>query len=193
MPAANYKTKSCHLNRGKPGIKVGFIFSAPGRYEEEAGRPAAKTTGKHLYAVIAGLREDKHLTPLFSSDQIYDYTITNAVTTVHYPELTGRSEGKVSDIKRCDNMRRILREVKGLDYLICFGKKPSLVKGRLEPIGFKGVIIPAICHISMQGLNAVMNKRTSGIGQIPNKKWDKTARLNFVIERLIAELTPYLG
>ena len=79
--AKNLVKSSCYYNHGLPSIKAGFILPAPGRLEEQSGRPASGNTGKNLDILIEIL--NSKYPKLFPDKSRYSYRITNAVKDVN--------------------------------------------------------------------------------------------------------------
>ncbi|HYF80765.1 MAG TPA: hypothetical protein VD973_26950 [Symbiobacteriaceae bacterium] len=143
----------CHYEAGALR-KAAAVFSAPGRHEQAAGRPAAAGTGKQL-ALLGEVLAEQGLDLLARRG---DFTITNAWAGVEYDEATGRSEATDAEVLRPDNLDRLAGELSGItDCVFCFGDKAHLAvaalaeAGRLEP-GCRAV---KVRHLSMRSLNQI--------------------------------------
>lgn len=113
---------SIHNKPGKE-YKVAFVFSCPGRYEKEAGHPAAKATGTNLQKLLLKLSQI-----LVRNDLTRDnITITNAWDRVEYVKLTKRSEATDGEILTPENIRRLVKELAHVTEFIVFcGAKAKL-------------------------------------------------------------------
>ena len=80
-------------NPGKSISPVAFMFACPGQKEQKAGRVVSGMTGKNLNTLLSILMKSKNekIRALFPSEDRYDYLITNASDTVHYPALDNTS------------------------------------------------------------------------------------------------------
>jgi len=106
------------------GIKTIFLLSAPGKIEENMGRPAAGETGKTLDIALEILHK-KDL-DAFPSLNLDDYTIANAVEDIHYKAKTGRTEGNEKEITNPKNMARINRIFENTKTIVALGDKAKL-------------------------------------------------------------------
>ena len=112
-----------HIQAGRQR-KVAVVFSCPGRHEEIAGRPAAKTTGKNLEILLSLLSRALDRSDLARSD----ITITNAWPCVEYQAKTGRSEATAHELKAAYNLQRLERELEDItDFVIFCGAKARYV------------------------------------------------------------------
>jgi len=128
-------------------IKTVILLSAPGQVEAKLGRPAAGETGKTLQYAIENLH--KKNPQVFPSNKLDDYTIMNAVETVHYKSKTGRTEGTTDDIINLQNMNRINSILKDYDHVVALGDKANLA---IKNSKFNGKILSSN-HPSKQSLN----------------------------------------
>ncbi|HWI51812.1 MAG TPA: hypothetical protein VNT01_06710 [Symbiobacteriaceae bacterium] len=143
----------CHIERGTDH-RAAAVFSAPGRHEEAAGRPAAAGTGKHL-ALLGAVLSEQGMDLLA---QRGEFTITNAWPRVQYDEATGRSEATDAEILQPDNLDRLAGEIGDItDCIFCFGDKAYIAisalagQGRLQP----GCRVVRVRHLSMRSLNQI--------------------------------------
>ena len=135
----------------KKGIKkqVAFVFSCPGRHEENLKRPAAKMTGKNL-EILMNILNEKHLLPYKITYE--DITITNAWDRVEYEEKTGRSEADKEEVLGEDNLKRLACELSDIeDYVICCGDKAFMA---VKDLGLTCRVIK-IRHPGMRGLSGI--------------------------------------
>lgn len=140
---------SCHLQIGNKK-EVAFVFSCPGRYEEVAGKPAAKVTGKNLSSLLRKLGYNLNINGLSRKN----ITITNAWSRVEYKNKTGRSEADVSEITSNNNISRLRSELMGVSELIvCCGDKAKMAVGACNIP--EEVKIAFIEHLGTRGLNSI--------------------------------------
>jgi hypothetical protein len=145
----------CHFNQGKYK-DVAFVFSCPGKEEQENNRPVSGITGRNLEFFISELYKGKDR----NNATRYDFRITNSVSEVFYKGLNGRTEPKASDIKNQSNIDRLYNEIKDVKkIIICFGRKAeravSLVRKKYEFINIEVIYIP---HLGLQSLNRLKIK-----------------------------------
>lgn len=143
----------CHIERGTCRMAAA-VFSAPGRHEQAAGRPAAAGTGANLTLLGASLAGQG--VPLLARRG--EFTITNAWPRVEHQEATGRSEATDAEILQPDNLERLAGEVGAVtDSIFCFGDKAHLAvaelarQGRLQP----DCRVVGVRHLSMRSLNQI--------------------------------------
>lgn len=136
-----------HYCPGLPGVRVAFLFSAPGRLEERAGAPVAGGTGANLDDALAWLH--RQAPGLFPSPRRYDYRVTNAFAEVLYEGKHGRTEASKAEILAPENLARVLRELEGVEAVVLCGGRACLVKPALESAGLKVV---EACHCGNRGL-----------------------------------------
>ena len=106
---------SIHHHAGKE-TKVAFVFSCPGRYEKEAGHPAAKATGTNLQKLLLKLTKSFARVDLTREN----ITITNAWSRVEYTDLTKRSEATDEEIRTPENIHRLVNELVHVTEFIVF-------------------------------------------------------------------------
>lgn len=140
-----------HIQTGKQK-KVAIVFSCPGRREEEAGFPAAKTTGKNLDNLLMLLSRE-----LKREDLIRDcITITNAWPIVEYREKTGRSEATEQEVKDAENIERLKRELDNvLEFVIFCGDR---AKAASESLQLKER--PKFIHVKHLGTRGLLSIQT---------------------------------
>jgi len=156
-------------------------LSAPGRLEENAGRPASGKTGENLDLLINILH--KRYPDLFPYTGRYAYRITNAVTDVHYKAKTNDTEGSDKEVLNKENIRRILNEISGLTDVFCLGNKASLLKNALEKEGFRGNIYCDI-HLGLQSLNRKIKTDINGNPLHAGEKGNTQKRIEVIADRL---------
>jgi len=130
-----------------PSIKTVILLSAPGKFEEKAGRPAAGETGKTLQSIIKKLHAKDPQS--FPSSRLDDYTIANADETIHYKAKTGRTEATKKEINDPANIERIQGILKNQKTVIALGKNAQNV---VQASKFDGKVLTAP-HPSKQALN----------------------------------------
>lgn len=140
---------SCHLQVGR-SKEVAFVFSCPGRYEEVAGEPAAKVTGKNLSNLLGklGIALNK------SGLDRRNITITNAWSRVEYEKKTGRSEANTSEIISEENIARLRSELIGVtELVVCCGDKAKI---SVDACGLsENVKVIFMKHLSIRGLKSI--------------------------------------
>ncbi len=185
--------------RGKENKYV-CVFSCPGRYEEMAGYPVAKTTGKNLERLFCALNAQLQ-TEDFSREKV---TITNSWTRVEYKEKTGRSEADSREILEQTNLDRLCQDLKIAEKAIfCFGDKAKLAVDALKEENRlpQNVKVVYARHMGMRGINSIKYDRfgkeivpslKSGLtDQNEIKKW-QNKNTNKRIEVIAAELIKQL-
>lgn len=130
------------------GIKTIFLLSAPGKVEENAGRPAAGETGKTLEMALEILH--KKDADAFPSLRLDDYTIANAVEEIHYKAKSGRTEGNEKEITDPKNMARINNILENSQTVIALGDKAHLA---VKTSNYKKRLLTAN-HPSLVSLNS---------------------------------------
>ena len=139
-------------------IKTIILLSAPGREEEKAARPAAGETGKTLQIALAKLHAIDNSN--FPSSKLDDYTIANAIESIHYKNKTGRTEATNSEICDSTNIERIKRILSSCKAVVSLGDKAFLA---IKTAKYKGIIFTAK-HPSLQSLNSnYASKESSSI------------------------------
>ena len=128
-------------------IKTIIVLSAPGQKEEKLGRPAAGETGKTLQYAIEILHKEN--SKIFPSPKLDDYTIMNAIETVHYNLKTGRTEGTVKEIIDSKNMNRINTILQDYHTVVALGDKAQTA---MKHSSFNGKTLMSN-HPSKQSLN----------------------------------------
>ena len=131
---------------GEKGYSVGFVFSAPGRMENESGRPVSGETGSNMDHI---LQELNLLDPVtFPSCNRYDYLITNSSPRVLYAKQDhGRTEAKVSDITNPNNIERVLRDINSCSIVVLCGVRAKNIQKYIKD---KKIIL--CCHFGNKGL-----------------------------------------
>ena len=126
MPHSD-KKMSIHYQSGKMD-KVAFVFSCPGRFEEEAGHPVAKTTGTNLNKLLVMLSK------VLSRDDLLreNITISNCWDRVEYNKLTKRSEATDWEIQAPKNIHRLAKEIAHItDFIVFCGAKAKLASNEI--------------------------------------------------------------
>ena len=158
-------TRLAHLEVGSEN-DIAFVFSCPGKKEEEKGAPVKGQTGANLEDFICILGDRKQLCHStrnkFMREKI---RITNAWDKVEYKSsCRNRTEPTISEILCPSNLERLACELRDIQIaIICCGKKATLAICRLKIHGKlpnpKIIILP---HLGNQALNSM----------IPNKDCD---------------------
>jgi len=132
--------------------RVACVFSCPGRYEEEAGRPAARMTGKNLDKVLSALNR------LMGTDHFVRgrVRITNSWTNVEYDAKTGRSEATFAEIGGEENLRRLADELADIqESVLCFGARAAFAVEEVKKRGWlkDSLHVAVTIHPGMRGIN----------------------------------------
>lgn len=140
-----------HFFKGA-GNEVAFVLSCPGRYEEQAGHPAAGNTGKNLERLV------RHLGPRIGLPDLArtHVTITNAWDGIEYKGKTGRSEASDEEVKRACNIGRLADELRHVAMLIVLcGEKAKLAFQQPRVLEFlpHSVYMAFVPHLGGLGLN----------------------------------------
>jgi len=139
---------NCYSKKGSKE-SIAFVFSCPGKNEEEAGYPAAKATGTNLNSLLLKLSTKLNRNDLSRTE----ITIANAWGKVEYEESTGRSEATDSEIIGKDNILRLNEELKNIsDFIICCGDKAELAVSKCT---LKTTKIIVIKHLGNKALNSI--------------------------------------
>jgi hypothetical protein len=140
------ETTPVHLQIGKEN-KLAIVFSCPGRFEEIAGHPAARTTGRNLEMLLSLLSKELNRTDLERSN----VTITNAWPNVEYKEKTGRSEATLAEITAPENLKRLREELDQVTELVIFCGERARAAGRLLNLRRNPRFV-YIGHLGLKGL-----------------------------------------
>lgn len=146
---------SSHFQKGK--LKTAILLSAPGKKEEELGKPASGLTGAHIREALIHLNT---ISPeSFPSTSLDDYRITNAIKEPQYLNKTNRYEGTATEIKSKDNIERIRDELSNIDVILVLGKKAEIAYENLN----MSIDVYKASHPSQQNLVSAFksNKETS--------------------------------
>jgi uracil-DNA glycosylase len=150
-------------NKGKNISYVAFMFACPGQKEQAAGRVVAGATGKNLNMLLSILAESENekVRTLFPSADRYDYLITNASNTVHYPALDKTSLPSKKEYADDANLERLCVELKNIKYVIAFGAQAKDVsrlvecKYKLHEVTPRPAFITSLPHLSLLALNQI--------------------------------------
>ena len=187
---------SAHFEEGD-ATDVAFVFSCPGRKEEEAQRPASGGTGVNLCDLLRILVE-KHrdtvakITGLRAFRRGY-VRITNAWAGVEYagknPEKPNRTEADDDEILDSSNLDRLQRDLSGIEHaIICCGDKASLAVGALrerQEIS-RTVGVFSIPHLGNRVLNS--KYRNDMFPEARNSMERRFSRLGLVAECLSRDI-----
>ena len=176
--------KVVNYNKGKSDNKVAFVLSCPGQFEEQTGRLVARATGDNLEMLIERLHDSKP--DVFRYTDRYDYRLTNSSNIVHYDALDGRSEPLDSEIKKPDNIKRLVSELSDMDYIITCGKKAQLAIETCKDAGsaLSGKTIINIVHMGNRGVNSM---RLQG-AKYEGRKVSKDERIEYLAEKIVGEI-----
>lgn len=146
-------------------IALAFVFSAPGKAEERAGRPAAGATGRNLESALAHLHSANP--GRFPSEHRYDYRLTNAVSEPLAVALGHRaSEARDAQIREHCNVRRVLRELEGCALVVLSGNKARLLAQAVRASGKTVIEVP---HVGNKALNATYTV-PDGLKRAPDRR-----------------------
>ena len=138
-----------HLQVGKQQ-RVAVVFSCPGRHEEAAGYPAAKTTGRNLDRLLSLLSKALNRNDLTRSN----ITITNAWPEVEYKAKTGRSEATAKEVKAPENVKRLQQELDEItDFVIFCGDTARAASQNLRLKHNPSFVY--LKHLSLRGLSLI--------------------------------------
>jgi uracil-DNA glycosylase len=135
-------------------LEIAFVFSCPGKEEEEQGKPAARNTGKNLKDLLLILRRDYGLTE-FQRGWI---TIANSWPIVEYEEKTGRSEATLPEVMAASNLDRLAEDIVDVTrYVICCGDNAlASVSGLREANRLtENLKVIQVKHLGNRGLNHI--------------------------------------
>lgn len=191
---------STHFSKGTSN-SFAFVFSCPGRHEEEAGHPAAGITGANLDSLLQLIAQE----PNYASLSRHHVTITNSWPKVEYETLTGRSESSDNEIRSVDNVLRLAKELQHVTQLIVFsGKKAAIASEELSrrQLLSRSPAIAYIVHLGLRGINSIRTDlcgapilsatkqlkggRTESLGRI--RKENTRGRLQVIASHLLATL-----
>lgn len=135
-----------HYWEGDSRNTVAFVFSTPGRFEGEQGRPVSGDTGANMDAILSELNV---LCPdLFPELDRYYYRITNASRKViHAAKDNGKTEDSNRNIIEKQNIKRVLKEINDCSVVILCGKKAQKLSEAIQ-----GKVVVPSCHFGNKGL-----------------------------------------
>jgi hypothetical protein len=142
-----------HFSKGSSHAYA-FVFSCPGKQEEDAMHPAAGKTGRNLEALLQLLSARLGRTTLTRGC----ITITNAWPQVEHQERSGRSEATGIEIRNRSNIDRLANELRHITEMIVFcGGKAEVALHEL--VKLKLIIHPTkiavVEHIGARGLLSI--------------------------------------
>lgn len=146
---------SLSYQKGPQNSKVAFVFSCPGRHEEEAKRPAAKATGNNLAVLLEILNESNALNYALEREKI---TIANAWAKVEYRSATQRTEATSEEVLQAENINRLANELAHVsEYIICCGEKAKIAvcAANSTKLINKNCKLIFVNHIGNSGLNRI--------------------------------------
>lgn len=168
----------CHYKKGNED-KITFVFSCPGRIEEEAKAPVSGITGKNLDLLLEKLNEELKEIGCFKRENI---NITNATDKVEFKARTNRTEATVQEVLDKENLNRLYKEIKDTTKLIvCSGKNANLAVDKIfethKDINAKKI---SIGHIGMQSINSTIKKDINGETLEKGNKGNTEKRLQVI-------------
>ena len=141
--------------KGPKNSKVAFVFSCPGRHEEDAKRPAAKATGNNLAILLQILNESNTFEFTLKREKV---TIANAWDKVEYRSATQRSEATTEEVLQAENINRLANELAHVsEYIICCGEKAKIAvcAANSTKLINENCKLIFINHIGNSGLNHI--------------------------------------
>lgn len=141
--------KSKKVNYQQGTLNIAFVFSCPGKVEEKTNHVVSGNTGDNLKILLKYLY--KKLPSVFSSPDPAQYTITNASDAIHYKKFSNNSEATLSEIYLPENLYRLEKELSGMKYIICMGKK---AKRAVSVLPLCAKIVESV-HLSNIRLNSL--------------------------------------
>lgn len=190
-----------HFSEGSE-TDVAFVLSCPGRHEEDAGHPAAGSTGRNLERLL------KHLGPRLGLSELSrtHTTITNAWDRIEYQQKTGRSEATDEEVTQAGNIDRLSDELRHVTMLIVFcGRKAELAAHQLRSFLPQSVQMAFAPHLGSQGLNKTIKSDVTGQPIVEASEQQRNGRpdslkhiqrentcrrLEVVVERLLEDRVP---
>lgn len=167
-------------------IPIAFVFSAPGTKESNRRRPVAGDTGENLKLALESL--SKHLPNRFSSQDRYDYRITNAIDeTLSIALGSRRSEGGARQILDKKNIKRVRDEIEGCEVVVLCGKKAQLLAPWLES---DMLCLIKVCHVGNKGLNGTYRLKTES-GASP--EYRRSQRIALWVESVLSQHRAWQG
>lgn len=155
-------TNSIHYTTGTEK-NIAVVLSCPGQDEEKAlpPSPAKGQTGKNLKTLITILH-DTYGKNEFTIDKI---TITNSWAQVEYPDKTGRSEAKISEVLEDSNLERLSSEICDIEkIIICCGVNANAAVSQIKNSGELklGVQVVQLAHLGNQAINSKIRTSLDG-------------------------------
>ncbi|MDB8459197.1 uracil-DNA glycosylase family protein [Turicibacter sanguinis] len=176
----------CHYKSGNKN-EVTFVFSCPGRYEEEVGVPAAKVTGRNLDTLLSILNRKIESNASFNRQ---DITITNATTNVEFKSKTGRTEATAQEVLDLANIQRLYHEIKNTKkFIVCCGNNAKLGVDAvyLNHSRCRATII-YLPHLGLQGLNCTIKHDIHGNKLVKKSPGNTYKRLKVISEKFIDQI-----
>ncbi|MEX3624911.1 uracil-DNA glycosylase family protein [Viridibacillus arvi] len=178
----------CHFAKGLKN-DITFVFSCPGKEEEEQNRPAAGKTGRNLEYILEELNNSSKLD--WTRENI---TITNSWSQVEYKGLNGRTEATLDEILETKNLKRLYKEVKDTEELIiCSGDNAKFAINEISNTNSLKAKVVNIPHFSLKKLNTLVTEDVDGEKIIAGKnrndqKANNKKRLKVICEQIEEQL-----
>lgn len=139
-------------NKGRIN-RIAFVFSCPGKEEQDNNKPVAGKTGCNLELLLKELKKRDFIKEDFRDR--YDFIITNSHNEVHYKALNNRTEPLNSKIKEESNLSRLKKELKDAEIIICFGKKSKYALHQIKDKLDEEAKILYSRHLGLMSLNQI--------------------------------------
>ena len=155
MPKCSERTLN-QINEisGENNNKVAIVLACPGKIENEEGEICSGETGENLSKLLKFANE--HLPEIFLYDDICKYRITNASMKVYPNESTKRTVPYIEDITDHDNIKRLAKKLRGMEYIVLLGK--SAIRAYSELVksfpDFEDKTPVIHGHLSLQRINS---------------------------------------
>ena len=152
---------SAHYCKGC--IPVAFVFSVPGKKEQDANRPISGATGVNLSYALEVLNEQAP--ELFKSQDRYCYRITNAYSKPTYRSKDKITEQGFKEITAEDNVKRVICDLAECEIVVLCGRRAQMLASQIEMAG-NYLVIP-MWHTSSQALLGKYNNE-AGVRALPS-------------------------
>lgn len=132
----------CHCENLHNGRKIAVLLSCPGRHELNAGRPAARQTGKNLEMVLNKLGLSRS-----------EVAIDNASSKVFFKSLNHRTEAPLNEVLDPQNINRLDQELfPETKIILAMGNIPYEVAKALQKLHPDLIVVkshhPGFCSLN---------------------------------------------